>query len=93
MSGITNACERGRQDGTMAIPGGETRQPVVPDDQVERLLTVAEVAAWFRVPPSWVYSRTRARGKQRLPFIKVGKYVRFDASELRAFLARLRVQP
>lgn len=56
------------------------------DDQVDRLLTVDEVAAWFRVPPSWVYSRTRVRGKQRLPFIEVGKYVRFDPVELRAFL-------
>lgn len=73
--------------------GTETGQPVFPDDQVDRLLTVNEVAEWFRVPPSWVYSRTRARGPQRLPFIKIGKYVRFDPSELRAFVARLRAQP
>jgi hypothetical protein len=77
----------------MAVPSGEPSQAVVPDDQVDRLLTVDEVAAWFRVPPSWVYSRTRARGKERLSCIKVGKYVRFDPSELRAFLARLRLKP
>jgi hypothetical protein len=73
--------------------GAETGHPIFPDDQADRLLTVHEVAAWFRVPPSWVYGRTRARGRERLPFIKVGKYVRFDPAELRAFLTRQRVQP
>lgn len=64
--------------------------PHATDDDVDRLLTVDDVAALLRVPRSWVYARTRQRGVQRLPFIKLGKYVRFEPAAVRAFLARLR---
>jgi excisionase family DNA binding protein len=60
------------------------------DGDFDRLLTVAEVAALLHVPPSWVYARTRHRGAQRIPFIKLGKYVRFEPAAVRAFLARQR---
>jgi excisionase family DNA binding protein len=55
------------------------------------LLTVADVAALLKVSKSWVYEHTRARGtprSDRLPHIKIGKYVRFDPSLVRAFLER-----
>jgi excisionase family DNA binding protein len=64
--------------------------PDAADDDVDRLLTVDDVAALLRVPRSWVYARTRQRGVQRLPFIKLGKYVRFEPAAVRVFLARLR---
>jgi excisionase family DNA binding protein len=57
---------------------------------VERLLTVQEVAAVLRVPVSWVYERTRCRGSERIPHIKVGKYLRFRAEELKGYLEALR---
>ncbi len=58
--------------------------------QVDELLTVAELAQWLKVPPSWIYERTRRRGEGRLPFIKLGKYLRFEAAAVRTYLERLR---
>jgi excisionase family DNA binding protein len=55
------------------------------------LLTVADVAALLKVSKSWVYEHTRARGtprSDRLPHIKIGKYVRFDPQLVRTFLER-----
>ena len=57
----------------------------------ERCATVAEVAALLKVNRSWVYEHTRLCGKprsDRLPHIKLGKYVRFDPHVVRAFLDR-----
>ena len=48
---------------------------------LHELLTVSEVAALLKVSRSWVYQHTRSRGtprSDRLPSIKLGKYVRFD---------------
>ena len=56
---------------------------------LEELLTVEEVAALLKVSTSWVYEHTRSRGvarAERLPCIKLGKYVRFEAASVRAFL-------
>jgi excisionase family DNA binding protein len=52
------------------------------------LITVNEVAAALRVPPSWVYERVRKRGKDRMPHLKVGKYLRFRLSEVRIWVDR-----
>ena len=62
-------------------------------DALDELLTVPEVAALLKVPTSWVYSRTRRRGVAQLPFIKVGKYVRFDEQAVRAWLQAQRRSP
>jgi excisionase family DNA binding protein len=61
------------------------------DADLHELLTVADVAALLKVSESWVYEHTRSRGiprSERLPHIKVGKYVRFDARALREFLEK-----
>ena len=55
---------------------------------LDELLTVDQVARVLKVSRSWVYSKTRKRGSGRLPHIKLGKYVRFDEHEVRAFLQR-----
>ena len=55
------------------------------------LLTVADVAALLKVSKSWVYEHTRSRGtprSDRIPHIKIGKYVRFDPNAVRTFLDR-----
>jgi excisionase family DNA binding protein len=55
------------------------------------LLTVDEVAALLKVSRSWVYEHSRSKKtakSDRLPHIKIGKYVRFDARAVRAFLQR-----
>ncbi len=57
---------------------------------VDELLTVNEVANMLRVPKSWIYERSRRRGKDRLPHLKIGKYLRFEEATVREFLERQR---
>jgi predicted DNA-binding transcriptional regulator AlpA len=54
----------------------------------EELLTVADVAKILKVPVSWVYDRTRKRGVERLPHLKLGKYLRFQLPEILQWLDR-----
>ena len=46
------------------------------------LLTVDEVALILRVQKSWVYAHV-----SDLPTIRLGRYVRFKASDIQEFLA------
>ena len=65
--------------------------PEQPSPELHELLTVDDVAALLRVSKSWVYEHTRARvvpHAERLPHVRIGKYVRFDARAVRAYLAR-----
>jgi excisionase family DNA binding protein len=52
------------------------------------LLTVQEVAALLKVPKSWIYDKTRRRGQDALPHVKLGKYLRFDETSVRAWLMK-----
>jgi excisionase family DNA binding protein len=54
----------------------------------DELLTVADVAKILNVPVSWVYDRTRKRGSDGLPHVKLGKYVRFQLPEILQWLER-----
>ena len=71
---------------------GVTDEPSRPGRDVadlDELMTVEEVAALLKVSTSWVYEHTRSRGvarAERLPSIKLGKYVRFEPASVRAFL-------
>lgn len=68
--------------------------PVLLEDgasSFDRLLTVEEVSELLQVPRSWVYARTRKRGMDKLPHIKLGKYLRFEECTVREFLERLKV--
>jgi len=47
----------------------------------ERLVGVKELADFLGVAPSWLYSRTRIKGPDAIPHLKVGKYVKFKTSE------------
>lgn len=47
----------------------------------EQLLTPQEMAGILNVPVSWIYQHTRL-GPAAIPHIKMGKYVRFKASEV-----------
>jgi excisionase family DNA binding protein len=51
-----------------------------------RLLTIKQVAELLQVPQSWVYGRTRARDRYRLPGMRLGKYWRFRESDILAWL-------
>ena len=49
-------------------------------------LTVREVAELLRVPVTWVYARTRKRAANRIPGYRLGKYWRFQESEVLAWV-------
>ena len=52
----------------------------------DELLTVHDAARLLNVSVSWVYEHTRDDAEDRLPFVKLGKYVRFDRTDLRAYI-------
>jgi excisionase family DNA binding protein len=64
-----------------------TRERSVPNDD---LATVSQIAEFLQVPNSWVYERTRRRGIERIPFFKLGKYLRFSRSEVFDWVQRQR---
>jgi excisionase family DNA binding protein len=66
-------------DGEMAREGPPVR---LSGDEV--ILVAAEVAALLRVTTAWVYAETRAN---RLPHVRLGRYVRYRESAIRAWLA------
>ena len=55
-----------------------------------QLMTVSEIAVALRVCKTWVYERTRRRGAERMPHIKLGKYLRFDLDDVRSWLKTMR---
>jgi excisionase family DNA binding protein len=58
------------------------------EQQIDELLTVDEVASILKVPKSWIYAHTRKRVGERLPHVKLGKYLRFFEGEVHEFLKR-----
>jgi hypothetical protein len=53
------------------------------------LLDSAGIAARLHVPDSWVRSRTRARTprSERIPCVRLGRYVRFSWTEVESWLS------
>ena len=90
---VTPACSENRQDAEMNRSCSEAVLPAKPDqdhpgaaEYLLDLLTVEEIAAALRVAPSWVYERVRKRGKDKMPHLKVGKYLRFRLNEVRVWV-------
>ncbi len=54
------------------------------------LLTVSEVAEALKVPVSWIYERSRRRGAERIPHIKLGKYLRFESDAVQKWISAMR---
>jgi excisionase family DNA binding protein len=65
---------------------------MLPDDDPlgsspdSELFTVHEAAHFLKVPVSWIYEHVRPESHDRLPFLKLGKYLRFDPHDLRAYI-------
>lgn len=79
-----------QSDGT-ATPFTASPDSADVDTDLHELLTVEDVAALLKVSRGWVYEHTRTRGSARaecLPYIKIGKYKRFDPQAVRRFLLR-----
>lgn len=59
---------------------------------MDEILTPSQIAVRLQVKPSWVYEQTRERAGVRntdpLPHIKLGRYLRFDWSDVVAWLER-----
>jgi excisionase family DNA binding protein len=74
--------------------GGAGIDTACPDNSqvdLNELLTVDDVAALLKVSRSWVYEHSRSKHagrSDRIPHIKLGKYVRFEPRAVRAFLQR-----
>jgi excisionase family DNA binding protein len=52
----------------------------------DSLLTPQDAARFLKVSVSWVYEHVRPEAQDRLPVVKLGKYLRFDARDLRAYV-------
>jgi hypothetical protein len=56
------------------------------------ILTPVQLAERLHVKPTWVYEQTRDRADVRnadpLPFIKMGRYLRFDWKDILSWLER-----
>jgi hypothetical protein len=62
---------------------------LVGDDSMPRYWGVKALAEHLGVKVSWIYDRTRRNGPEKIPHIKLGKYIRFDpeSEAFRAWLA------
>jgi excisionase family DNA binding protein len=56
----------------------------------EDILTPEELAARLKVPKSWVYEKTRSRGRNQnpLPCLRLGRYIRFDWTKVVEWLTQ-----
>jgi excisionase family DNA binding protein len=52
----------------------------------DELLTVQDTARLLKVSVTWVYEHVRPRAEDRLPVVKLGKYLRFDRRDLHAYI-------
>ena len=52
----------------------------------EPLETIEETADFLKVKKSWMYKETRQKGADSIPCIRVGKYPRFQRSQVLAWL-------
>ena len=73
-----------RIDGGMKITNGNTVEFAAGNRTGDALLTAEDAAAKLRVPVSWV----RKHGDQLPGFVRLGKYVRWNAAALDEFIAR-----
>lgn len=64
----------------------ETVSPLSIDPADDTLLTPQDAARFLKVSVSWVYEHVRPEAQDRLPAVKLGKYLRFDARDLRAYV-------
>ena len=53
---------------------------------IKKFVGVEEVATVLDVEKSWIYSRTRKKGKGQIPHYRLGKYVKFDLDEVVTWL-------
>jgi hypothetical protein len=80
-------CDALQSLGASAPPVSE---PIASPEWDRELMDVVQTARVLQVPVSWVYARTRRRGRDRIPHIKLGKYLRFELAAVRGWLNGMR---
>lgn len=65
---------------------------ISPRLKAEDILTPEELAARLKVPDSWVYEKTRARCRNPIPCLRLGRYVRFDWNAVINWLSAASIQ-
>ncbi len=73
-----------KRDRKKALPALELKASI----DKNKLVDVEEMAKILRVPSSWIYSRTRLETGE-IPFIRVGKYLRFNPGEVVEYFKNL----
>ncbi len=56
--------------------------------ETEQFLTVEDLAMTLKVAKSKIYGLTREKGPESIPRYKIGKYVRFDYSQVKEWLEK-----
>jgi excisionase family DNA binding protein len=51
-----------------------------------QILTLSETAERLKVSERWVYEKSRRRCQNPLPTIRIGRYLRFDWTDVSAWL-------
>jgi excisionase family DNA binding protein len=59
-----------------------------PRETPEAILTLQEAADWLKLRPQQLYELTRRRCQRPLPYLKVGKVLRFRLSAIDAWLTQ-----
>lgn len=62
------------------------------DSSDDSLLTVHDTARFLKVSVTWVYEHVRPEADDRLPVVKLGKYLRFDKRDLQAYIDAKRAE-
>jgi excisionase family DNA binding protein len=83
LAAITHA---GRTTATLSTTTDKQVIPALESSSDDGLLTVHDAARFLNVPVSWVYEHTRKNCIDPLPFVKLGKYLRFDGADLRTYI-------
>ncbi len=74
---------------THELETAEVLQRGIGDDE---LLTVQDTARLLKVSVTWVYEHVRPSAEDRLPVVKLGKYLRFDRRDLQAYIDAKRAE-
>lgn len=63
---------------TRTVREDQRRLKAAVEIAVEDIITPSELAARLKVPESWVFSKSRARCRNKIPCLRIGRYIRFD---------------
>ncbi len=61
----------------------------------QKLLNIEDLSGFLNVPKSWVYRRTYkgCNEDKRIPFLKIGKYIRFNFGDIIDWLENMKRYP